>query len=685
MKQREDFVVSSSRSVFLSAVLLTGVVLLLFPSTIYRGNASFIDSPFFYIVLVILPIWLLLTLLMWLPSLFLKGKLRIAYGGILASLALMFWVCGNFLFSFRGLLDGKQQLLVAPREYQYSELVALVCGVLILIAIACRIPKIFSRLVAIINLMILALVAIVILTDQKSLHISSNKDSIYRVSSGKNVFVFLFDTLESGLFKQILQENPDLKERLGGFVYFSETTGVAPTTYLSLPAIHSGAEYSPGTSLEDYYERAVRKDSFVARLSAKGYDSFVVNAVGPCPAGATCFPSKELVEGFWGSVAKDTCFLIDLSLYRVVPSFFKQAIYNEGQWSVVPLFFQKTRAEESNEVLTRVAEKFVAGRNTPCLRFFHLFNTHPPIQLDSQCRRITNAKWNWENAKNQATCAIRHFADAMGGLKKNNLFDNALIIALADHGCLFASGDKPSILGAAHPMLLVKPFGVPKRFRISRSIVFLTDLAATICKLTKDCNRERGISVFDASNFHSRTVVFHDYEWRHKYWKSKSIPMRAAYIIDGPVDDVFSWFKLIPQDRLNIRHLDFSSADPEEAFGFGWRKQENQENGRTRWTTGRYAQLYLSLPRNGNTKVNLLVSTHTENPRQNITLYLETERIGKVPVLPGGWKQVSFDVPGSLVLKSLSRLTFEFHEWRPARNGTVPLSVAFHKLDISTP
>jgi len=682
LKQREDFEVSSSRSVFLSAVLLGGVVLFLFPSTIYRGNASFIDSPFFYVLVVLLPIWLILAVLMGLPSLLLKGRLRTVYGSILASLALTFWICGNFLFSFRGLLDGKQQVLAAPRNYQYSELAALICGILILIVMACKIPKIFSRVVIIMNLMILSLVGIVILTDQKSLYIGSNKDSIYKVSSGKNVFVFLFDTLESGLFKQVVQENPDIKERLEGFIYFSETTGVAPTTYLSMPAIHSGAAYTPGTSLGDYYNRAVSKESFVAKLASKGYDSFVVNAVGPCPKGATCFPSKELIEGFWGSVAKDACFLIDLSLYRAVPSFFKQAVYNKGEWLIVPLFFQRKRAEENNEALTQVGKKFLAGRNTPCLRFFHLFNTHPPIQLDSQCRRITNAKWNWENAKNQATCAMRHFADTLDHLKQNGVYDNALIVALADHGALFAPGDKPSLLGAAHPMLMIKPFGARKRFRISRSIVFLTDLQATICRLTKDCEPARGISVFDAPNFHSRTAVFYDYEWRHKYWKSKSVPIRAAYTIDGPVEDVFSWYKLTPPDLVKIRHLDFSLTDPEEAFGFGWRKPANQENARTRWTTGRFAQLYLGLRQNEDARLNLLVSTHAENQRQTITLYLDNQRIGKVAILPGGWKEVNFDVPGNLVSKSLSRLTFEFNEWHPAKTGTVPLSVAFHKLDV---
>ena len=113
---------------------------------------------------------------------------------------------------------------------------------------------------------------------------SRDASALFRFSTTKNVLVVLLDSLQSDIFDEVVRENPDLEDALDGFTLYVDTAGVAPSTYLSMPAIHSGLEYDRTSSLRAYGQEGVIRGSFLNALSHNGYEAAVVNPhAGLCP------------------------------------------------------------------------------------------------------------------------------------------------------------------------------------------------------------------------------------------------------------------------------------------------------------------------------------------------------------------------------------------------------------------
>ena len=671
-------------SVASSSALLLGLIFYYFPSLLYRGNSDFIDSSFVQMGAVTLPIYLLFVAILWIIGKTIKGPWSQFYPAALGSLAFLGLIIGNFLFFNRGLLDGRESLKADSLVYQIAELVGLSFTFIAFLVASLRYPKVIKNIILFFNMVMLGLVLITLLSDKKPYSFKkSNKalDSFYNLSSKKNVLIFLFDTFQSDVFNEILQEKPEFENVLDGFTFFSEATGVAPTTYLSLPAIHSGIEYSPGTPLATYYRETVVKRSFMSKLATEGYDSFLANAIGGCPAGVPCFSSTEIMEGVLPSSLKDALLFIDLSIYRVVPSFFKQSVYNNGNWLTVDTFFHYNRAVENNLFLKEIAKRISVETEKPRLRFIHSFSTHPPAGVDEDCNPVENVRWTRNSARDQYTCTLRLFGTILNRLKESGAYDNSLIIVMADHGYGFKGEIKPTVLQAANPVLLIKPFTRRGQLKMSQKSVFLTDLPRTVCELTKDCEISFGLSPFEVNRPKERSIVFNDYKWQHEYWRTQSVPIRNRYVVRGPVNNVLSWYKEIKPHGVRSTHLNFSSSDSPEAFGLGWWGYEVGKAGTIRWTNGPYAQVYMPLDPKHDSRVEMLLINHRSIKNQSLKFYVNDVLIGQT-VLKGGRKEtITFDIPAGVASLPVSRFTFKFSKFTTRAKGR-NLAVAFDELRV---
>lgn len=104
-------------------------------------------------------------------------------------------------------------------------------------------------------------------------------DRLWRLSkNGQNVIGFFFDAFTGDHLLRILEESPELYEKLDGFVYFPDTVAVGACTALSTAAIYAGPEYKPNvlnktqpnkTIIEKYAESFAFYPNV---FSEKGYD-----------------------------------------------------------------------------------------------------------------------------------------------------------------------------------------------------------------------------------------------------------------------------------------------------------------------------------------------------------------------------------------------------------------------------
>ena len=88
-------------------------------------------------------------------------------------------------------------------------------------------------------------------TAQRANWKSSAQDAaaLFGFSPRTNVLVVLLDGLQSNIAADLLEQRPALRAAFVGFSFYPDTLGAAPTTFLGLPAIHSGEVYTGRTTL----------------------------------------------------------------------------------------------------------------------------------------------------------------------------------------------------------------------------------------------------------------------------------------------------------------------------------------------------------------------------------------------------------------------------------------------------
>ena len=654
---------------FLRALLLLPALLFCyFPAIVYGDNADFFETSFFRISLFLLPAFLASVLLLWLPSLMLNEKWKKRYAILLTSIAIVGWFTGIFLSSHMGLLDG-QMLREDPIGYQRWELVLTIVALAALVAIGWKWPRIHQNAALFMLLVVAGLFLITLFKGNRPYSYQKSSEPLLRASFNKNVFVFIFDTFQSDVFEDIVRDHPSLSEDLDGFTFFRNTASVAPTTYLSMPAIHSGAIYTANESMADYYEKGVRQDSFLAHLASAGYETSMINSVGPCPKGATCADLGSAMGNVWKPVLRDTALLVDISLYRFVPSFLKSPVYNRGKW-VITDAVNVHRIFPNIAFLRGLMDRLSPPTSRPVARFIHLYITHPPAQVNESCEWIEPQKWKWNAVKAQSTCAVNLFVSFLQQLKEKQLYDRSLIVLMSDHGAGVSKSPQLKLLGRASALLMIKPLEARGHLKQSDSLTHVGDLSNTICQLTGDCESNQGRSTFANAEL-GRQVPFLEYRWKHEYWKAKRVPIEARWSIAGSPRDLFSWYKQISVPAMSPLHLDFSKADPLEEFGFGWSAPKNR-NGIDFRLADSIAQVYLPLKQKQNSRIDVKISSHNADGNPSIALYVDDLLLDQMPV-PTGWDVVHFDLPAAMIAHSITRLTFQSKSRSP---------VAFDTLDV---
>src|SRR5215213_214724 len=319
--------------------------------------------------------------------------------------------------------------------------------------------------------------------------------AVFRFSAQQNVLVILLDGLQSDVADGVFRADPALTAEFDGFRLFPDTLGVAPTTFLSLPAIHSGDVYQRSQGLSQYVTQAIEQRSFVNRFARAGYVTTLINPIlGICPAQSrTCVSATRLLQTPLQRLKSEAARLLDLSLFRVLPVRLKRRVYREGNWLISGRVDRPdgvAQVLEGNRLFEEVAGHLTVDAGTPTLKFFHSRSTHTPYILTEAC---TVAKNSLVHLGSQSRCALRAVATLLKHLKQTGIYDTTLILVVADHGVnpwLFKS-DQPGSreqwihrAGAANPLFLLKPLHSHGQLRRESEPVYLPDVGATLCALS---------------------------------------------------------------------------------------------------------------------------------------------------------------------------------------------------------
>lgn len=701
----------------LSLLFLHFFVFVQLPVSIYLESEA-LDNATLPAVVMALLVLALLSLLCLLAVLGILGwPVRKLLGPVLLALALTYWLIDSFLGRSYPNLDGAITELPLDATHGWRQLLVFILVLLTLLLSKRRLELPIMAFLAMLTLLNAFWVARA-LWQLPPPAIRGEQDisasEFFTLSREQNVLLVLMDTFQSEYLEEVLAAKPELREGLQGFSYFPDTLGVATSTFMSIPAIHSGQPYEPSRTMSAYFNESIRHESLLSRLGQAGYQSMLLNPIRRvCPDNAGCLGRDELLRSRLQSHLGVALRLLDISLMRSVPEPWKNAVLNEGNFLLTPLYSPNSLGGDAlvvwddSRVLADFPERLRLVDERPHAVFMHLMNTHPPYVLDQLCQVIVLEDHNTDSrasALQQASCGITQFIALLNALQAQGIYDQTMIVLLGDHGSSSAYAD-PSLVsrrlqadattpefaarlvGSANPLLMIKPFGASGPLQTSPRHADLTDIPATVCAALPVCDWPVGFDLFAAEPLLPRKRNFMNYRWEHSFWEKGSIPELEFYTVAGPISSWKSWQLEAGLHRKSLLQLQLSDADDPGFFGEGWGQPEVSPQGTgMRWVDGHRAELLLLLQTEEEAdnmfQLNVGLWVPDFNPGQAVSLDLNGHTYPKQALEPG-LHTVKFRIPAGQMHSGINQMVLGFDvAQRPNEEDHRKLAVVVNALHV---
>lgn len=488
----------------------------------------------------------------------------------------------------------------------------------------------------------------------------------------KNVVILLLDAFQTDTFQKIIENDESYKKPFEGFTYFRNNLGGFGSTYPSLPLIMTGQYYDNSIPIQQYIKEAYLSNSLPLFMKEKGCDVYY-------HYGNTSYVDEQtashVIKNSWYKKRGALPTLYKLSFFRSMPHFTKK------------LFEPKNdKTNQSLQFIERMGEKLNTTNPKCTFKFYYTPGVHPPLDLDGSINGINKVEYmpfSRENYETQAKAIIGIVNQFLNYLKEAGVYDNTMIVIIADHGInlgienlppeiLIESGaEAPAELSGGLPLLLIKRFDEKGQMKISDAPVSSSDIAETIATELGKTKKFPGESVFNITENQKRERKIYIYDWANVWDKSYLPPMRE-YIIDG-----FSWL----EDSWEPTYMNFTEtgkqyAPPQPVYKLGslltfshkgrnilpylrkgW---DSMEEGEWMWTTEKKAQMVIPLestPANDLIlKINLLPFIFEDKlPSQTIDIEINKTKIGTwIAKTPGDYE---IKIPRSLIERPILNIT----------------------------
>jgi hypothetical protein len=563
----------------LGAAVLSVTALVRVPVELYRVAALDFASASRDLLVAVLLSGLLLFALLASVLILLPARLGRPAALLLAGLAGYSWVRSGFFPGPSVNLDGSP--VTVDLTTGWAGLLVPVAAGILLAALGARRAAVAGTLLAVLlggSVVQSALQAVSVWGTRPPSHADAAEELLDWSRNG-NVFVLILDSLQSDVFEDVLEAEPRLREDLDGFRHYRLASSSAPTTYLSLPTIHSGVPYEPGRSVLEFFREAMYERSVLNRLDGAGYRTSYAVGIGQCPRSVTsCTSTAQLARSRFAAVVEETTQLLDLGVYRVLPDSLRGRLLRRGTGPVSSAARRAAlagRLHPEAAALLRLASGAHASDSPPAAKMVHSLITHPPYLLQPDCS-AGERRSGREAARFQAQCAFRQVVALLERLQAEGVYDVSSIVILADHGyglesAYVTASEDPHfrrMVGFFNPTVLVKPAGARGPLVTSDAPIQLADVAHALCS-EAGCSPADGLRRLDEVD-EERTRTAFWYGWHPEYWNLPEIPGMVRYSIRGDLPCVESWSRsaaaYVPGTVILFRR----GGNLGDYAGFGW-------------------------------------------------------------------------------------------------------------------
>lgn len=297
-------------------------------------------------------------------------------------------------------------------------------------------------------------------------------------SSDKNFIIFLADAVDSREFYKEL-ERSKYKDSYKDFTYYPDTTSYYLFTRDSIPQILSGIPNHNESEYYTYYNEALDNSPLLNTLLENKYDLNIYDheLIWTSEKGRNVKNSTEVsnkVKLYY--FAKNN---IKYVAYKYLPYCFKKYAKIENMNFNYSRNIDYTNSYSWDDIdnYNLILNSNPTVEQNKQFKFIHVNGSHPPYNIDEELNRVKEDKNGYNK---EVAASIKLMSSYIELLKKNNVYDNSVIILIADHGY---TGSK-NTLNKVNPILLIKGFNeTNKKMIISDKKISFIDLQDTFKEL----------------------------------------------------------------------------------------------------------------------------------------------------------------------------------------------------------
>ncbi len=297
--------------------------------------------------------------------------------------------------------------------------------------------------------------------------LSKKIEPVFHLSkTGKNVIVLMQDRYFSPLIPKVLENNPQLRERLDGFVYYPNTVSFGKLTMIGTPGIFGGYDYTPfeinqrtDKTLQQKHNEAIltmpivfHQNNWNVTVADLPYENYLEQPVTDMYKGYD-FVNRVTTRGTYSDIwyarhnMKKSPFMSEgikrnfiwFSVLKIVPPFMRQIIYHKEYWISYNKFENSAKFIDNYSEIDLFPELFDSSSEKDA--FFLLDNeaNHESILLQAPdyvpAENVTDfGPCGKDKTYSSMVGILLRFANFVDFLKENKLYDNTKIIVVSDHG-----------------------------------------------------------------------------------------------------------------------------------------------------------------------------------------------------------------------------------------------------------
>lgn len=374
-------------------------------------------------------------------------------------LFIVLYIQGNFLAGNLPKLDGANIDWNSYSSENIKSIVVLlvICLITIISIIKFGVNKVMNCMkyitLGIFAMLTVSLVTTLLTTKTIDYHKNAyvlSTNNINNASNDKNFFIFMVDAVDSRIFNDVLKESK-YKDLFEDFTYYPDTMSAYPCTRDSVPFILSGIINENKDEFSVYETEAYDASPFFEKLGKLGYDINLYDEDLSWNSDKIRNVSNKVDTS--GQIIETEFYREELKyvLFKYLPFYMKK--YSR----IETMDFQECR--DLNNVdyydwddlvnYKMLINNELTDNDNKYFNFTHVEGGHVPFDIDENLNTIEDGEY-----EQKVMVTIKIIKAFLDRLKDNDVYDNSIIIVLADHGYKIGN----DAYGRQNPILYIKGF-----------------------------------------------------------------------------------------------------------------------------------------------------------------------------------------------------------------------------------